>query len=30
MQISAKSKLFTLIAITVVIAGLYLIIGIDF
>lgn len=30
MQISAKSKLITLIAITVVIAGLYLIIGIDF
>ncbi|MEB6413591.1 iron chelate uptake ABC transporter family permease subunit [Staphylococcus saprophyticus] len=30
MKISAKSKLFTLIAITVVIAGLYLIIGIDF
>lgn len=30
MQISAKSKLFMLIAITVVIAGLYLIIGIDF
>ncbi|MBF2778535.1 iron chelate uptake ABC transporter family permease subunit [Staphylococcus saprophyticus] len=30
MQISAKSKLFALIAITVVIAGLYLIIGIDF
>ena len=30
MQISAKSKLFKLIAITVVIAGLYLIIGIDF
>lgn len=30
MQISAKSKLFTLIVITVVIAGLYLIIGIDF
>lgn len=30
MQISAKSKLFTLIAITVVMAGLYLIIGIDF
>lgn len=30
MQISAKSKLFTLIAITVVIAVLYLIIGIDF
>ncbi|NWK84020.1 iron chelate uptake ABC transporter family permease subunit [Staphylococcus sp. GSSP0090] len=30
MQISAKSKLFILIATTVIIAGLYLIIGIDF